>query len=357
MKKLLSFITILIFAVILIACDSRPKLKVFMPTEYIGEEFLKAFHENSEYRVDIITFDSNEDMLSKYASGSYDLIIPSDYALEELAAKDQLQEIDWERITTFNKSDIDSELTKAINSLNEGEEGYDLLKYGVPYFWGTFGILYDETKISTDLIAEEGWNILQSGRDLMIYDSSRDAVMVALKQIYANTNNTTSSVNNPTDADLALAEEWLKETKGSKTLVGTDEIFDLMMAPTQVDLALAYSGDAVYLMDENPDLNYYIPTSGSNIFIDAIVIPVGAEKVDLAYNFINYLLAEDNAYENSVESAYTSPRADVITTIIEDEVYPASSYRITYNEGLSTFRYNSDLSTKIINIWQRVLAA
>ena len=357
MRKILSITTIMIFALILAACDSRPKIKVFMPTGYIGEEFLAKFHKNSEYRVDIITFDSNEDMLSKYASGSYDLIIPSDYALEELAAKDQLQAIDWNKITTFTKSDIDPELQKALTNLNSDEDGYDLLEFGVPYFWGTFGILYDKTKVNTSVIEAEGWNILHSGRDLMMYDSARDAVMVALKQRFADTGNVAGSVNNPDEADLAAIEGWLRAIKGPKTIIGTDEIFDLMMDPAQVDLALAYSGDAVYLMDSNPDLAFHLPTSGTNVFIDAIVIPKNSSNIDYAYDFINYLLDKDNAFNNSVEIAYTSPRGDVIDMVIEQDIYAESSYRIIYNERFEMFRYNQELHTKVINIWQRVLAA
>lgn len=357
MKKLFTIITIAILAVALIACDKRTRLKVFMPTEYISEDLLKELHKNSEYRVDIITFDSNEDMLSKYAAGSYDLIIPSDYALEELASKDALLEIDWSRITTFNKTNIDSELTNALNMLKDSDESFDLLKYGVPYFWGSIGILYDKTKVEESFVESEGWNVLNSKRDLMMYDSARDAVMIALKQIYANREDTTSSVNHPTDADLALADNWLRGIKAPKTIIGTDEVFDLMINPAQVDLAITYSGDAVYMMDENDKLDYFVPTSGSNIFIDAIVIPKNAKNVDYAYDFISFLLDKDNAYTNSVDTAYTSPRADVIDLIITDGVYNESSYRVNFRDNDEIFRFNQKLSTEIINIWQRVLAS
>ncbi|HHW79620.1 MAG TPA: extracellular solute-binding protein [Acholeplasmataceae bacterium] len=356
MKKIFTILSVIILAVVLIACDSRPRLKVFMPTEYISEDLLDKLHKNSEYKVDIITFDSNEDMLSKYATGSYDLIIPSDYALEELVAKGAVQKIDWTRLTTFNKSNIDSELMGAFTQLENAETPFTLLDYGVPYFWGSIGILYDTTKINQTLIETEGWDILNSGRDLMMYNSARDAVMIALKQIYADREDTTSSVNTPTNTDLALAETWLTNIKGPKTLIATDEVFDLMLKPTQVDLAISYSGDAVYLMDENENLEYFVPNTGSNIFIDAIVITKDTKNLDFAYDFINFLLEEDNAYLNSVDTAYTSPRSDVINEIIEKGVYPESSYRVSFRENDEIFRYNQTLNTELINIWQRVLA-
>src|SRR5690554_6801633 len=105
MKKIFSVLTIVVLAVILAACDRRPVLKVFLPLEYMGEDFIAEFNKNSEYRVELIEFESNEDMLSKYNTSTYDLIIPSDYALEELVSKDALLEMDWSRIDTFKQKD------------------------------------------------------------------------------------------------------------------------------------------------------------------------------------------------------------------------------------------------------------
>lgn len=357
MKKLFSVLTIIVLAVVLAACDRRPVLKVFLPLEYIGEDFLKEFNKNSEYRVEIIEFESNEDMLSKYNTSTYDLIIPSDYALEELVEKDALLDIDWDRINTFKQADIDESLMAAINMLKDDEVSFDLLKYGVPYFWGSFGIIYDTTKVSKSVLEEKGWNIFEDGKDQMLYDSSRDMVMVGLKQHYAK-NNIDRSVNNPTNDDLAAVQTWLTSLKGSKTQIATEEVYDLMLDPTRVDLALAYSGDAAYLIDENPKLDYFVPVNqGTNIFIDAIVIPKTSSQIDFAYDFINFLLAKENSYANSLEIAFTSPRADVIEMVLENEDYQESAYKILFNEKDELFRYNPTLSNEVTNIWQRVLAA
>ena len=357
MKKVFSIVTILVLAVVLAACDRRPVLKVFLPLEYIGEDFLKEFNKNSEYRVEIIEFESNEDMLSKYNTATYDLIIPSDYALEELVEKEALQDIDWNKINTFKQTDIDEDLMEAINMLKDDEVSFDLLKYGVPYFWGSFGIIYDKTKVNKSVLEQKGWNILEDGRDQMLYDSSRDMIMVGLKQYYAN-NEIERSVNNPTNDDLAAVQTWLTSLKGNKTQIATEEVYDLMLDPTRVDLALAYSGDAAYLIEENPNLDYFVPVNqGTNIFIDAVVIPKTSSQIDFAYDFINFLLAKDNAYANSLEIAFTSPRADVIEMILENEDYQESAYKILFNEKDELFRYNSTLSNEVTNIWQRVLAA
>lgn len=357
MKKIFVSLTLVVLAVILAACDRRPVLKVFMPLEYIGEDWLREFNKDSEYRVDVITFESNEDMLSKYNTANYDVIVPSDYALEELVEKDALIELDWTRLSNFKQSDIDSDLMEAINMLKNDEVSFDLLKYGAPYFWGSFGIIYDTTKVNRTELEQKGWNILEDGRDQMLYDSSRDMVMVGLKQHYAK-NNIDRDVNNPLPEDLSAVQTWLTSLKGSKTQVATEEVYDLMLDPTRVDLALAYSGDAAYLMSENAKLDYFIPANqGTNIFIDALVIPKNATNVDFAYDFINKITSRDNSYENSLEIAFTSPRTDVVAMILENEDYAESSYKVLFGEKDELFRYNPSLTDEVINIWQRVLAA
>src|SRR5690554_231706 len=357
MKKIFTILAISILSLALVACDKRPVLKVYLPIDYIGEDLLREFNKTSEYRVDVITFESNEDMLSKYNTADYDLIVPSDYALEEMVVNDDLLEIDWNRLDAFKKADIDDNLMAAINMLKEDEESFDLLKYGVPYFWGSFGIIYDKTKVNKSVLEQKGWNILEDGRDQMLYDSSRDMIMVGLKQYYAN-NEIERSVNNPTNDDLAAVQTWLTSLKGNKTQIATEEVYDLMLDPTRVDLALAYSGDAAYLIEENPNLDYFVPVNqGTNIFIDAVVIPKTSSQIDFAYDFINFLLDKENAYANSLEIAFTSPRADVIEMILENEDYQESAYKILFNEKDELFRYNPSLTNEVTNIWQRVLAA
>src|SRR5690554_7782474 len=99
----------------------------------------------------------------------------------------------------------------------------------------------------------------------MIYDSSRDMVMVGLKQLYAGLEEE-KSVNDPSANDLKAVEEWLISIKKSKTLIATEEVYDLMLDPTRVDLALAYSGDVAYLIAENDNLGYFTPQNqGTNI--------------------------------------------------------------------------------------------
>lgn len=364
MKKIFLLFTVALSVLLLVACDNRPALKVLMPTEYIDLELVKEFNKaGHDFKVEIITFDSNEDMLATVQDSNYDIIIPSDYALEELSLRDGfLKEIDWTRLEHLtNKTGFDSDLVSALESLNTDENPFDLLKYGIPYFWGSVGLLYDTNKISTERIQEEGWNILKTADRVMGYDSARDAMMIALKQGYLDADTqSTSSVNTATEADINNAANWWKSSKVS--LYQTDQIFDDMMHPTKFDVAVAYSGDALYIIDKNiadghENIDYYVPTdAGSNIFIDAMVITSASTKIDEAYTFINFITDPENAYTNSYEVAYTSPYASVVERIIENEDYPENVYRVTFGDFDELFRYNKTLGDQVVQAWINVKA-
>ncbi len=193
----------------------------------------------------------------------------------------------------------------------------------------------------------------------MGYDSARDAMMIALKQYYLEQNVENGSVNTASQADITAAENWWKAS--NVTRYQTDQIFDDMMHETVFDVAVAYSGDALYIIDKNiadgyEGMDYYVPTdAGSNIFIDAMVIPSASTKKEEAYAFINFITDHENAYKNSYDSAYTSPYKSVVEQIIKNEDYPENVYRVVFGDHDELFRYNKTLGDAVVQAWQRVI--
>ena len=63
-----------------------------------------------------------------------------------------------------------------------------------------------------------------------------------------------------------------------------------------VDLGVVWSGEAAILINEQPGkFTYHLPKEGGHMFIDNLAIPKGAEHVDTAHKFINYLLRPEVA--------------------------------------------------------------
>lgn len=353
MKKSILLSLLLVMVVLLVSCESVPTLRLYNWGEYIDDELVAQFEEESGYKVKQIAFDSNEVAITQIKAGNqYDLVIPSDYAIEQLASESLIMQIDWSKITVFDPTtDLADGLSSILDQVKNGTNGFDLLEYSAPYFWGNVGILYNaETVDSLDL---DGWNTLtNTDYKVAFYNSSRDAFMPALKTTGA------LSINNPTDAEFNAAVSWLNDALTQETDVITDEIFDAMLDPARYDMVVAYSGDSNYLMSENDKLDFYVPEEGTNIWVDGFVLPNGANE-ELAYAFINFMLSYDSMLQNTEFVGYSTPRKDVFDEVLSPGGSFAdysASYDVRISANDEVYRYNLALKTQMDTKWQEILA-
>lgn len=322
-------------------------LRIYNWGEYVGEHIIQDFEKETGAKVMMENFDSNEQMYIKVANKeAYDILVPSDYMIERLISEGYLQKLDKSKLTCMDK------LNKAVKGLPYDPKN----EYSVPYFWGTVGIVYDKTKVSEEDLKKEGYNIFLDQKykgDIYLYDSERDSFMMALKSLGY-------SMNTSDQGEIDKAYQWLLKCVGTmKPEIVTDEIID-NMAQARKALGLIYSGDATYVMAENPKMGYYLPDSGTNQWSDAMVIPKNAKNVDLAYAFINYASDYDGAYDNSSYVGYTSANKKVMEDLYgkggEFEGIDAYIPR-TDNKKDEVFEYNEKTKKIISNLWSKVKIA
>lgn len=328
MKKIFVMMLMVVSVFVLAACGEN-KLVIYLPSEYIADGIVEAFEAETGIKVDIRTFDSNETAIAQAQYNSYDLIVPSDYAIEEFANKGLIKELDWNKIE-FNNDDFASSLKDVLAEMNT--QGFDYLKYAMPYYWGTFGFLYDNEKFEKEEVETIGWNMFQNQSiTKMIYNSPRDAFMTALYSL-----NPMVKMADATEADVIKAKEWLIAAKGSNTYILSDEILDSASGGKKpYDIAMVYSGDAVYLLQETEGYSYAIPQN-TNVFIDGFVIPTNAKHEDWAYQFINFISSYDIVLENTSWIGYSPVRQDVLETLLADEEF-------TYDERIE-YAFNVDVT-------------
>lgn len=321
-------------------------LKFYNWGEYIGDNVISDFEK--EYGVDVISeyFDSNEAMYTKLQAGdTYDVLVPSDYMIERLIKEDMLQPIDKSMIPNI------SNLADGVKNLAYDPDN----TYSVPYFWGTVGIVYNKNNVSREELENEGFNIFKNPKykgNIYVYDSQRDAFMVALKALGY-------SMNTENMAEIDEAYKWLQELNNTmEPSYVTDEVIDAM-ANGNKDLAIVYSGDAAYILSENEDMAYFTPNSGTNLWSDSMVIPKNAENPKLANEFINYILTYDASYSNSSTVGYASSNAEVVADMTADdgEYFGNEAYmpRVGFEKD-EIFKDNDVLRTKLAELWDKVKA-
>lgn len=319
-------------------------LKLFTWGEYLGEDVIQNFEK--EYGVNVIVeyFDSNEMMYTKLSAGdAYDVIVPSDYMIQRLISENMLQPIDKSLIPNMDL------LTDGVKNLAFDPDN----EYSVPYFWGTVGLVYNKENVPQSVIEEKGYDILKdtdyAGR-IYMYDSERDSFMVALKSLGY-------SMNTDNDAEIEEAYQWLVELdKTMDPAYVTDEVIDNMMNGTK-DIAVVYSGDATVILDENEDMGFYMPEKGTNVWCDSMCIPANAENPLLAHEFINYMLTEEAAYDNTITVGYASTNDAVLKAVASEEYADNEAYLPRENHaGDEVFEDNEVIRQKLSQLWLKVKA-
>ena len=152
MKKILAMLLVLALSLSVCACGGQntptadkplagTTLKVYNWGEYIDEDVIGMFEDETGIKVVYDTFETNEDMYTKLkASGTntYDVCIPSDYMIKRMIDEDMLEKIDFSNVQieplfqdqvdfdTFSKSDFRAVKVKECEAVKKSKK---LLKF------------------------------------------------------------------------------------------------------------------------------------------------------------------------------------------------------------------------------------
>lgn len=299
------------------AADTGVTINVYNWGQYISDgtdgylDVNAAFTEATGIEVNYMTFDTNESLYTKLKTGgsSYDIIVPSDYMAGRLIDEGLVQKLDFSNIPNY----------QYINEAYKNTAYDPNNAYSVPYTWGTVGVIYnkkyvDEADIgSWDLL----WNEKYAGKILM-FDNNRDAFAIAESRLGYSLN-TTDSVA------LTACAELLKQQKPVVQQYVMDQIFD-KMTREEAWIAPYYAGDYLTMLEDNPDLGFFFPEEGFNLFIDCLMIPSSAEHKAEAEAYINFLLSPEVCGENLDYLGYSAPE-DAAKEYMDPEV---SSSEIAY---------------------------
>ena len=310
LKKLLAVVSSLVLTTSLfVGCGNSEEngkrvLNVFNYGDYINEDLISKFEEETGIDVIYNTYESNEIMYQKVKNspGTYDLIFPSDYMVEKMIKEDMLEKIDFNNIPNFKYIGEDFK-NLSYDPSNE---------YSIPYMWGTIGIIYDADRVDEEI---DSWDALWDPKykgEIFMFDSIRDTLAISLAKLGYSINST-----NQEELDEAV-NELIKQKPLVQSYV-MDEVKDKMINGEAI-FATVYSGDAIYIQEEAPDLNlqYVVPKEGSNKWFDVMVIPKGAKHKTEAEQFINFLSEPENAAENVDYIGYATPNMGAYELLDEE---------------------------------------
>jgi len=299
------------------------ELRVYNWTDYIDPALLDAFEQAYGVRVIVDNYDANEDMIAKVRAGGsgYDIVVPSDYAVETMWRDGLLQEIN--RAWLPNLGNLDPALLDKY--FDPGN------RYSVPYMYGITGIAYQRSAFPDGITS---WAVLFDPAQLervrgqvSMLDDERETPGSALRFLGHSLNATDAAAIAEATALLQAQRDYLAAYNSSDV--------NRKLASGEYLLAHAWSGQALQarngLGDEfegNPDIAFVIPNEGGAIWMDNMAILKDSPNAYTAHVFIDFLMRPELAAQNAGYIGYLTPNAAAIELLPE-------TIRALYAEGFA----------------------
>jgi spermidine/putrescine transport system substrate-binding protein len=281
--------------------EAKPSGKVTISNWplYIDEktvpDFEKATGVSVNYKEDINSneeyFNKMQPILAQGESGERSIMVLADYEVTKMHELGYLQELDKSALPNVEKY-----LAKSLR-----HPSFDPNRsYTVPWQSGMTGIIVNkelapEVKSICDL-----FNPKYKGK-IDFLNEVRETVPLVMK---------CQGVDpaKATEADWMKAIEKIKgaaESGQIRRFTGNDYAADLTSGNAAA--VIGWSGDAVQLQADNPNLEWRMPTEGCMLWSEDMVIPVGAPNPTAAEAFMNYVYDPQNQAQIAEYVNYVTP--------------------------------------------------
>ena len=261
------------------------ELNLYNWTDYISPDLLKRFEAETGIKVNLDVYDSNETLLAKLQAGgaNYDVIVPSDYMVAQMVELGLLEPI---KPSSFpNGANIKPEFIDVY--FDQGRE------YTAPYMYGTTGIAVDSTKTSKPI---EGWVDFfaadnPAGTKVGTLNDQVEVIHAALRAVGSKPCSTNKE-------DYVKVEKLLADWKPNVAVINSDGVIGRMASGEQV-MHMMWNGAFTRAQADNPNLEYVYPAEGLNLWQDNFAVPKGAQNMDNAKIFINWMMDPKNIAEGT----------------------------------------------------------
>lgn len=279
---------------------NEKSITVFTWPLIIDANYITAFEKETGIKVYISYYESNEELLTKLKTTGgrgYDLVIPSDYTIEQLIKEKLVKKIDTSKVNFIDR----------IQPFLRSNYYDPTNEYTLPYFWSVYGLGVDRDAFGGEL-PEATWALIFEKEKLKtrigMTDSAREAIMIATQYLYGSIDALTKPGALEAVRELLLKQKpWVE--------VYSDARSGDLLASKSCAVVAALSPDITRLKKEYPNIAFILPKEGSFMLIDAFLIPVHSEKEDLSYQFLNYLYRPEVVKHNIERYGFCSPVVDV----------------------------------------------
>ncbi|KJH76891.1 extracellular solute-binding protein [Pseudomonas sp. ES3-33] len=326
------------------------QLSIYTWTEYIPDEVLQRFKNETGIEVKLDVFSSAEEQDSKLLTGhsGYDVVFPSTNSLAVAIKAGAVQPIEHAQLTHY--ANLDPDLLLKLTSSDPGNQ------YGVPYAWGTVGLGINKQAVakripdaplnSLDLLFKPEYASKLKDCGIAVLDSPQEVISIVLNYLGHPPYSTDAN-------ELKQAQQLLTQLQPNLRYINSSRQID-DLAKGDVCLTLVYNGDAAIAAaraseSKQPfEVIYRIPREGTLLWFDSMAIPVDAPHPQAARAFIDFMLRPESiaALTNSLFFANANKAATplidkAVTT--DPDIYPSQEVRDRlFSEQLLPLRAQRD---------------
>lgn len=294
-------------------------VNIFFWYDYVSPKVIEAFEKETGIKVVYDTFESTELLTTKVLVGKtgYDLVLPTASVIGRYIGVGALQKLDKSKLPVVK--DLNPDILTFVANQDPGN------LYGLPYAYGTTGIMYNPKKIaermkdapvdSLDIVFKPELAAKFKDCGIAMADSPEGIMSVVMRYLGFDPFSTNEAEIKKAGDLLMAIRPYIRHFK-TGAIIGE-------LAQGDICLALGWSGDAYIAAGRaaeakaGVEVRYSIPEEGTEIFADMIAIPSDAPHPENAYAFINFLLAPKNIAQFT--NSYWYPNANLAATALVDE--------------------------------------
>ena len=291
------------------------ELIIYTWANYTNPEIYQLFEKEYGIKIKEENFDSNDTLRSKLRSGDtpYDIVVPSDFSLQQLIQQGLLAELDFTAIMNLHNV-----MPRFLSLYSDPQN-----KYSVPYLWGTTGLGYNTSKVSpppsswADIF--EPQRLASLTNRVSMLDDARESIGAALKYLGY-------SLNSRNPEELEKARQVLERQKPAIARYDTDTFRDFLISGDMF-LVHAWSSDVARAHTQRSEVRYVLPKEGGSLWADSLAIPKTSKHKKAAEAFINFILRPEIGAklinELKFPCANEAARALIKPEILEDHnIFP-----------------------------------
>ena len=335
------------------------EVRVYNWSDYIDEELLTKFEEETGIKLIYDVFDSNEVLETKMLAGGsgYDVVVPTADFLQRQIAAGAFQPLDYSKLSNSgNLWDVIKSRTEAYDPGGE---------HAINYMWGTTGIGVNVGKVTEILGEDAPINSLElvfnpdnmsKLADCGVYflDAPTEIIPAALTYLGLDPNSTDPD-------EIAQAGDVLMAVRPHVTKFNSSEYISAL-ANGEICVAIGWSGDVLQSRDRAAEADngvevaYNAPKEGALMWFDMMAIPADAPNPEGAHKFLDFILDAENMAAASNYVYFANGNLASQEFLVEDVIGDTAIY--PDEETLSTLYtvrpYDPKTQRTVTRLWTKI---